>query len=76
VRADRRHRRGGVHRCPRKGSPPTAQIQRDLLPRELGDLLWRVGTLATAAGLDLGEVAAGGLAAVEDLYGTGMDEAR
>jgi NTP pyrophosphatase (non-canonical NTP hydrolase) len=50
--------------------------QRDVLQRELGDLMWRVAALAAAAGLDLGDVAAGGLAAVEDLYGTGTDESR
>ena len=59
-----------------QGSPPTARPQRDLLRRELGDLMWRIARLAAAAGLDLADVAAGSLAAVEDLYGTGMDESR
>lgn len=54
----------------------TAQVQRDVLNRDLGDLLWRVAALAAAAALDLGEVAAGSLAAVEDLDGTGVDESR
>jgi hypothetical protein len=58
------------------GGPLPTQVQRDLLQRDLGDLMWRVATLAAAAGLDLGDVAAGSLAAVEDLYGTGVDNTR
>lgn len=54
----------------------TAQVQRDVLHRDLGDLMWRVAALATAAGFDLGDVAAGSLATVEDLDGTGVDESR
>lgn len=54
----------------------TAQVQRDVLHRDLGDLMWRVAALTSAAGLDLGDVAAGSLAAVEDLDGTDVDERR
>ncbi len=54
----------------------TVSVERDLLQRDLGDLIWRVATLAAAAGLDLGDVASGSLAAVNDLYGTGVDETR
>ena len=36
--------------------------RRDALADELGDVLWYVAQVATEAGLDLGEVAAGNLA--------------
>ena len=36
--------------------------RRDALAGELGDVLWYVAQVATEAGLDLGEVAAGNLA--------------
>jgi MazG-like nucleotide pyrophosphohydrolase family protein len=47
----------------------TAQHCRDLLQRELGDLLCRAAALATATGLDLGDVAANSLTVLEDLNG-------
>ena len=36
--------------------------RRQLLAKELGDVLWYVSTLATELGLDLAEIAAGNLA--------------
>jgi hypothetical protein len=47
---------------------------RDLMNQQLGDLLCSVATLATADLLDLDEVAVTSLAALEDLYGHGVDE--
>ena len=43
---------------------------RELLREELGDLMWYAATVATAAGLDLGDIAEANLRRTRDLYAT------
>lgn len=55
------------------GSFPEARF-RELMQRDLGDLLGSVAALATTSVLDLENVAATSLAALADLHGGGADE--
>ena len=52
------------------------ELDKDQLCKELGDVLWYVATLATTAGLSLGEIARANVVKLQLRYPDGFDSTR
>lgn len=52
------------------------ELDKDQLCKELGDVLWYVATLATTAGLSLGEIARANVVKLQLRYPNGFDSER